>query len=801
MGPVTVSESDMQFSENWLREWISPALDAEALGHQLTMAGLEVDDIAPVAATFTNVVVGEVLEVVAHPDADKLRVTKVNAGGETLQIVCGAANVRVGLRVPVATIGAELPGGLKIKHAKLRGVESFGMLCSAAELGMVAKADGLMELPADAPVGTNIRDYLQLDDNVFELGITPNRGDCLSIRGLAREVGVLNRLSVQGPVVAPIAPRVSDTLVVKVSAPHACPIYAGRIIRNVNVKAVTPLWMVEKLRRCGVRAISPVVDVTNYVLLEFGQPMHAFDLAKLSGGIDVRMAKEGEELQLLDGQTVRLRADTLVIADTEKALAMAGIMGGQESAVGDETRDIFLESAFFAPLALAGRARSYGLHTDSSHRFERGVDIAGQAEAIERATALILEICGGEPGPVTVASSDEHLPARSPIVLREARIGQLLGISLSPAQVEDILSRLGLAVARVEGGWQLNPPSWRFDLAIEVDLIEELARIHGYNNFPKVVPQAALRLTPQKETRPAEARVKRLLVDLGYQEAITMSFVEPGLLARFDPDARPLTLANPISADLSVMRTTLWAGLVKAVQYNQNRQQPRVRLFETGLRFVPGKDGLVQERMLAGVACGTVLPELWSNSKKSLDFFDIKGNIETLIALVGASDRVAYKAAQHPALHPGQTAEIVTEGRHLGWMGRMHPRLESDLGLVGPVYLFEFCLEKLPEGILPLAHELSRFPEVRRDIAVQVDRQLPAADLLAAVGEAAGPALRDCRLFDVYEGQAVADGQRSLAIGMVWQHPERTLQEEEVQACVDAVVQLLKTRFGVTLRD
>ncbi|MCD6060238.1 MAG: phenylalanyl-tRNA synthetase [Moraxellaceae bacterium] len=608
----------MQFSEKWLREWINPALGTEALGHQLTMAGLEVDDIAPVAASFANVVVGEVLEVVPHPDADKLRVTKVGIGSETLQIVCGAANVRAGLRVPVATIGAELPGGLRIKQAKLRGVESFGMLCSASELGMVDKADGLMELPADAPVGVDIRDYLQLDDSIIELGITPNRGDCLSIRGLAREVGVLNRLPVQGPAMAAIAPTIGDALAVVLKAPEACPVYAGRIIRNVNVRAETPLWMVEKLRRCGMRSISPVVDITNFVLIELGQPMHAFDLAKVRGVIVVRLANEGERLELLDGQTVSLRADTLVIADSEKALAMAGVMGGQESAVSDDTQDIFLECAFFAPLALVGRARSYGLHTDSSHRFERGVDFAGQTVAIERATALILEICGGQPGPVTVARAEGHVPVRSPVTLREARIGQVLGLALPASDVADILARLGMVVSQMQGGWQVVPPSWRFDIAIEVDLIEELARIHGYDNFPKVVPQAALRLAPQTETRLADSRVKRLLVDQGFQEAITMSFVEPGLLMRLDPEHQPLVLANPISADLSVMRTTLWAGLLKAVQYNQNRQQSRVRLFEVGLRFVPGKNGLVQERMLAGVACGTVLPELWSNSKKAL---------------------------------------------------------------------------------------------------------------------------------------------------------------------------------------
>ncbi|MDI1302859.1 MAG: phenylalanine--tRNA ligase subunit beta [bacterium] len=791
----------MQFSEKWLREWVNPALDTVAFGHQLTMAGLEVDAIEPVAAAFTHVLVGEVLEVVPHPDADKLRVTKVSIGRENLQIVCGAANVRVGLRVPVATVGAELPGGLTIKEARLRGVESFGMLCSEAELGLAATASGLMELPLDAPVGKSIRDYLQLDDSLIELGITPNRGDCLSLRGLAREAGVLSRLPVVAPKIVPVAATHQEVMKITLEAAAACPHYAGRLIRGLNAKAVSPLWLTEKLRRSGIRSISPVVDITNYVLLELGQPMHAFDVAHVSDGIVVRMACEGELLTLLDGQTITLRSDSLVIADAKKVLALAGIMGGQASAVSDATQDVFLESAFFAPLAVAGKARSYGLHTDSSHRFERGVDFVLQVEALDRATALIVDICGGEPGPVTIASEESLLPTRAPITLRTARIEGLLGIVLPDEEVVDILTRLGMQVRQEAAGWLVTPPTWRFDISIEVDLIEELARIHGYNNFPKTVPQAALRLTPLSETVTTEGRIKRLLVDLGYQEAITMSFVEPGLLAAFDPETKPLALANPISTDLSVMRTTLWAGLVKALQYNQNRQQGRVRLFETGLRFVPGKAGLIQERMLAGLACGNLLPELWSNSRKEVDFFDIKGNIESLFALLGASDRVAFKAGNHPALHPGQTAEIVSEGHKLGWVGRLHPRLSDDLGLAGPVYLFEICLDALPEGCLPVLCELSRFPEVRRDIAVLADIQLPADALLAAVKTVAGPELRDCRLFDVYEGPGVAAGQRSLAIGMVWQHPQRTLQENEVQAYVDAVVALLKTRFGVSLRD
>jgi phenylalanyl-tRNA synthetase beta chain len=791
----------MQFSEKWLREWVNPNVEMAAFGHQLTMAGLEVDAIVPVAPAFHGVVVGEVIEVVPHPDADKLRVTKVNTGAETLQIVCGAANVRVGLRVAVATVGAVLPGEFKIKPAKLRGVESFGMLCSEAEIGLAESADGLMELPVDAPVGVDIREYLQLDDNMVELGITPNRGDCLSLRGLAREAGVLNRLSVCVPAITPVSIAHDDVLAVTLSAPEACPNYVGRIIRGVNAAAETPLWMIEKLRRAGLRSISPVVDVTNFVLIELGQPMHAFDKAKLEGGIEVRMARAGETLELLDGQTVTLRPDTLVIADAVKPLAMAGIMGGQGSAVTDATRDIFLESAFFAPLAAAGKARSYGLHTDSSHRFERGVDFALQGEAIERASALIQSICGGEAGPLTVASATAHLPVRAPITLRAERIHKLLGFAMPAAEVTDILARLGMGVVAQAEGWQVTPPTWRFDISIEVDLIEELARIHGYNNLPVTAPRADVRLSPKSETAVGEAHLKRLLVDMGYQEAITMSFVEPGLLAKIDPAAQPLALANPLSVDLSVMRTTLWAGLLKAVQYNQNRQQPRVRLFETGLRFVPTPEGLKQERMLAGVVTGTVNVELWSHIKKDIDFFDIKGNIERVVALLGASDRVGYKAATHPALHPGQCAAIEMNGQTVGWLGALHPNLLADLGLLGPVYLFELCLEYMEEGRLPSFSELSRFPEVRRDIAVLCRRDVPAADVLANVREVAGAELRDCRLFDVYEGQGVAEGYRSLAIGMVWQHLERTLQEEEIQARVDAIVERLATRFGASLRD
>lgn len=792
----------MQVNEQWLREWVNPPVDAKKMGNQLTMAGLEVDAMQAVAGEFSQVVVGEVIELTPHPDAQKLRVTRVNIGASVLQIVCGAANVAVGLRVPVALVGAQLPGGLTIKEAKLRGVESFGMLCSAAELGIVEQADGLLELPADAPIGQSIRDYLKLDDWLFELGITPNRGDCLSVRGLARELAVINRVDICQPQVSAATISSSQTQQVTVAneAAQACPRYVGRVIEGVNASIPSPLWLQEKLRRVGIRSINPIVDITNLVMLELGQPMHAFDAAKLTGTIQVRFAKAEENITLLDGQTLKLRSDTLVIADEKEALALAGIMGGQATSVDTHTQRIFLESAFFEPLAIVGKARSYGLHTDSSHRFERGVDYELPLLALERATQLIIALVGGQAGAITTVEHIEHLPKRETVTLRAERITQLLGIQLAADQVQDILTRLGMQVTVNPQGWSVLPPSWRFDIAIEVDLIEELARIYGYNNFPKSTAQAALRLAPLSETKLPDAALKRFFVAKGYQEAITMSFVEPGFLANFDK-TQPLALANPISNDLSVMRTTLWAGLVKALQYNQNRQQARVRLFEVGLRFIPTSDGLQQEKVLAGLACGTVLPELWNNSKKELDFFDIKGNIEQLFAQMGISGRVSYQAAEHGALHPGQTAQILFEQKVIGWVGRIHPQLHQQLGLLGPVFLFEIALEDLPEANLSVASELSRFPEVRRDIAVVAPQTIAVAPLLATVKSAAGQYLRDSWLFDVYAGQGVAEGMRSLAIAMVWQHPERTLQDEETQQAVESVLAILKEQYNVSLRD
>lgn len=791
----------MQFSEQRLRQLVNPAVDTAALAHQLTMAGLEVDAITPVAPAFSGVVIGQVLTTEQHPNADKLRVTTVDIGsGSPLQIVCGAANVRPGLRVPVATVGAVLPGDFRIKDAKLRGVESFGMLCAEQELGLAEASDGLWELPEDAPIGADIRAWLNLDDNLIELGLTPNRGDCLSLRGLAREAAAVFSLDHAPAAIAPVAATIADTLPVTVAAPEACPRYVGRMIKGIRSGVSSPLWLVEALRRSGVRSLHPVVDITNYVMLELGQPMHAFDAATLQGGIVVRRAAAGEALTLLDGQTLSLREQSLVIADSAQALALAGVMGGQGSAVGDATADLFLEAAFFQPLALAGEARRYGLHTDSSHRFERGVDFELPRLAIERATALVLAIVGGSAGPVIDVSDDSQLPARPAITLRRSRIARVLGFSLSDEQVVGYLTRLGLQVSGTGDGWQVVPPSHRFDIAIEVDLIEELARLYGYNNLPVTAPQAPIRLQAQPEARQPVRRLKRALVDLGWQEAITFSFVEPGLLQEFDPGVSPLVLANPISSDLSAMRTSLWPGLVLAARHNQSRQQTRVRLFETGLRFRPSEAGLMQEPMLAGIVTGSAWPEAWNNPKNSLDFFDVKGNIETLLQLAGVAGRTRFEAAEHPALHPGQTAAILLDGVSIGWLGALHPLKQQTLDLTGPVFVFELSLAALSEGSLPRFQPLSRFPEVRRDLALVVPDSVAAGDVLAVARAAAGVCLRDLQAFDVYRGQGMAAGHYSLAIGLVWQHVERTLQDAEVQGWVEQVLADLQTRLGVQIR-
>jgi phenylalanyl-tRNA synthetase beta chain len=795
----------MKFSELWLREWVNPAISSEALSDQITMAGLEVDGVEPVAGAFNGVVVGEVVECGQHPNADKLRVTKVNVGGDRLlDIVCGAPNCRQGLKVAVATVGAVLPGDFKIKAAKLRGEPSEGMLCSFSELGISEDHDGIIELPLDAPVGTDIREFLKLDDTTIEISVTPNRADCLGILGVARDVAVINQLPLVEPEMNPVKATIDATIPIDVQAPQACPRYLGRVVKGINVKAPTPLWMREKLRRCGIRSIDAVVDITNYVLLELGQPMHAFDLNRISGGIVVRMAQKNEALTLLDGTEAKLAEDTLVIADHEKALAMAGIFGGEHSGVNDETQDVLLESAFFAPLSITGRARRQGLHTDASHRYERGVDPELQFKAIERATALLLSICGGEAGPVIEATSDVDLPKAATITLRREKLDRLIGHHVEDAQVTDILTRLGCKVQHNGDHWVAVAPSWRFDMQIEEDLVEEVARVYGYNNIPDVPVKASLVMTKHREANLSLKRVKNLLVDRGFQEAITYSFVDPKVQALLHPGEEALILPSPISVEMSAMRLSLWSGLLTAVVNNQNRQQSRVRLFESGLRFVPDTQadlGIRQDVMLSGVISGTKNEEHWDLARQAVDYYDLKGDLEAILELTGKMNDVQFKVEANPALHPGQSAAIYLRGERIGFIGVVHPELERKLDLNGRTVVFELLWNKVADRVLPDAKEISRFPANRRDIAVVVAENVPADDILAECKKVGANQVVGVNLFDVYRGKGVAEGYKSLAISLVLQDTGRTLEEEEIAATVAKCVEALKQRFQASLRD
>ncbi len=791
----------MKISERWLREWVDPPVSAEALAEQLTMAGLEVEACHTVGGQLDGVVVGQILSVEQHPNADKLRVCQVSDGSDTLQVVCGAPNARAGLKVPFATVGAVLPGGMEIKIAKLRDVDSHGMLCARAELGLGETSDGLWELPQDAALGQPLADYFGLPDKVLDIDLTPNRSDCLGLAGVAREVGVLNKLAVAGPAIQPVAPTIDDAFPVSVQAAAECPRYVGRVMRNMDLSRATPLWMQERLRRAGVRSVDAAVDVTNYVMLELGQPMHAFDLDRLDQGIVVRKAKHNETLTLLDEQTLTLNDNCLLIADHAKPLALAGIMGGVDSGVSTTTQHLFLEAAFFSPLPIAGRARAYGLHTESSHRFERGVDSQLQKLAIERATRLLLDIVGGEAGPLLEVVSAEHLPAAAPIELRRARIGKILGCELADVEVEDILQRLGLTLQSTADGWRVVAPSFRFDLAIEADLLEELARVYGYNNFPS----RNLRV-PQRFKRSAEsvlplADIKRQMLARGYQEAITYSFIDPALQAQFDPATKPVPLANPISSEMSVMRTSLLPGLVQALAYNVARQQQRVRLFEAGQRFVRSTEGLRQDNMLAGVSCGSRWANEWANERAPLDFYDVKGDVESLLSLTGQRQNYRFEAAQHPALHPGQTAALYLQGEQIGVIGALHPRLVSENDLSGEIYVFEVSLHALLQGILPSYGKISKFPEVQRDLAIVVDKNVESSTVSSHVREIAGEQLMAMTIFDVYDGQGIAQDKKSLGLSLTLQNHSRTLTEQEVSKCLDKVVASLKQKFGAALRN
>ncbi|WP_434278237.1 phenylalanine--tRNA ligase subunit beta [Acinetobacter sp. CE-15] len=791
----------MKISENWLRTWVNPAIDSDTLSDQLTMLGLEVDELVPAAKPFTGVVIGEVLTVVQHPDADRLRVTTVNIGSsEPLQIVCGAPNVRVGMKVPVATIGAVLPGDFKIKKGKLRGVESQGMLCGASEIDLEDKIDGLLELPADAPVGTNIREYLNLDDHVIDISITPNRGDCFSIRGVAREIGVINQLPVTAPEIQEVAATIADQKQVVVTT-DGCPRYLGRVIKNVNTKAATPAWMEQALARSGIRQHSILVDITNYVLMELGQPLHAFDGGQVQGSVHVRQASANEKLVLLNEQEIELTEDVMVIADDVKALAIAGIMGGLSSSVTDETTEIFLESAFFAPLHIAGRARRYGLHTDASQRYERGVDFELPMIAMQRASQLIQTLAGGDFGPITVSEKTELLPKREAIELNQAQVDQLLGYQVPTAFITDALQRLGCAVTvTAEGKWTVVPPSHRYDMAIYQDLIEEVARIHGYDNIQISLPVIDVKLAKYQDQFEL-TQLRQTLVTLGYQEAISFSFADLKLEKQLNSQVNPLALANPISSDLAVMRSTLLSSLIPCVQYNINRQQSRVRFFELGLRFdyqnAKSIEDLKQIPTLAMIAVGSKQIESWHGKAQVMDFFDLKGEVEEILA--AGRVHVEYVRSDREWLHPGQSAEILVDGKSVGYLGRLHPSLENALDL-STTWIAELDQSAVLQTYVSNFTELSRFPSVRRDIALVISDKINVSEIQQLIEKTGGELLDSTWLFDVYTGQGVEQGKRSLAFALLWQHPSRTLEDAEIKSGMDHIIQVLEDTYQATLR-
>ena len=800
----------MKYNEKWLREWVQPDIAADDLLEQLTMAGLEVDGIEPVAGEFRGVVVGHVRAVDKHPNADKLSVCQVDDGESVHQVVCGAPNVRAGLVTAFAKVGAVLPENFKIRKAKLRDVESHGMLCSAAELGLGEDHDGILDLDAGLTAGADLREALDLEDRIIDLDLTPNRGDCLSLRGLAREVGVLNNAPVTEQSINATAATVDDTFEVQLADPEGCPRYLGRVIRGVDITRPSPLWLRERLRRTGLRSIDPIVDVTNLVMMELGQPMHAFDLAQLAEPIVVRRSKPGEKLTLLDGKEVTFGDDTLLITDARGPVAIAGVMGGERSGVQTDTRDVFLECAFFSPLSVAGTARQFGLATDASHRYERGVDYELQHLAVDRATELLLEIVGGEPGPVQEAVSESHLPKAAEVILRERRLNELMGVDVAPSAVDEAFERLGFElISRTEAEetgvqWTIRSPSHRFDIAIEADLVEEICRIYGYNNVPSRRPVTDLTLSEVPLQRGGIPALKRQFVDLGYQEVITYSFIDPKMQDLLAPGTAPQVLENPMSQDMSVMRTSMLPGMVDALRANIARQQDRVRLFEVGQCFLPAVGGeavgeVEQPWMIGAVVWGRRSPENWNLADDNVDFFDLKGDVERLISWTGRRD-VTFSRCEDPVLHPGQSAQILAAGQPVGRLGRLHPEIEQHLDISGEVFL----LELLADAVLSHARRrhgvISRYPSVRRDLAIVVPESVPAADIVQILSETLKEVLVDLRLFDVYQGKGIDSTEKSLGVGLTLQKASATLTEEEIGQHMQNAVEALAKEAGARLR-
>ena len=788
----------MKASISWLKSLCPTDLSIDDIVRRLTMAGLEVDGVEPAAKPWTHVLVGEVLSVTQHPDADKLNVCEVTDGESTYQVVCGATNVRAGLKVPFARVGAVIGDDFRIQQAKLRGVDSYGMLCGADELGLSDERDGLMELPDHVVTGSDVADFLSLPDDVVEVDLTPNRGDCLSITGLARELGVLSQTTVRTVDCEAVDPESDETHDVHLSAPEGCPCYVGRVIEHVDVTKPTPMWMVERLRRSGIRSIDAIVDITNYVMLELGQPMHAFDRDQLVGEIDVRMAHPGEQLVLLDGKTLTLSDDVLVIADQEKALALAGIMGGEHSGISERTTTVFLESAYFDPITIAGKARRYGLHTDASARFERGVDWQLAERACQRATALILDICGGVPGPVMITDNEQALPTLQVVTLTHARIKQQLKIELASETIQQMLQALGFDVDVTSDGFRCVAPSWRFDIAIEQDLIEEIARIYGYNNLPTSLPAQALTMAAVPEAETPLMRLKHYLVDQDVQEAVTYSFVDPAMQALLGDGVQGVRLANPIASNLAEMRRSLMPGLVEVVRHNVNRQAPRVRVFETGQCFVSSGDQLDQSERLGIALYGQQAP-LHFSGDRLVDFFDLKGIVDGL-GMVNGGGSLSWSSGEHPALAPGQTARVSINGQSIGIVGRLHPRLARELDLPKPLFLADLNLSPLLSGQVTAFKAISRYPRVLRDLAVVVDDSIAWQQIVDAVESLGDSRIQSVELFDVYRGTGVPEGCQSLALSLSLQDPEKTLDDVAIQEMVDQVVRTLGERTGAELR-
>jgi phenylalanyl-tRNA synthetase beta chain len=799
----------MKFSENWLRENVAIEATHAALTERLSAIGLEVEGVETIGGKLEGVVVAQIVSCAKHPEADRLQVCSVDAGqGEMLQIVCGAPNARPGLKAPLATIGAVLPGGLQIKSAKLRGVDSFGMLCSAKELGIDPDASGLLELPADAPVGVALADYLGLPDATIELKLTPNRADCFSVRGIAYDVAAAFVGEVTAWKADPVPPRSDATMVVELDADADVPRFAGRVIEGVNANATTPRWMAERLRRSGVRPISLLVDVTQYVMLELGQPMHAFDRDMLQGPIVVRRARKGgEPLKLLDGRTVQLDEHYLVVSDSpeghaSRAVALGGIMGGHDTRVTDATRNVFLEAAHWIPSAIVGRSRKLGVHTDAGHRFERGVDPQLPPIAVEYATRLILDVAGGVPGPLIDVMREADLPAPVAVPLRRARLTRVLGTTVADAEVERILRALGMHVESDADGWSVIPPSRRFDIAIEEDLIEEIARIRGYDAIPTAMPSGEIRVAAVNEARVSDADMRRQLAARDYREAINYAFVDTSLLATWSLDAGAVALANPLSADLGVMRTALLPGLVQALRHNLARQQSRVRLFELGRVFRLHEGGASPNEIprIAAVCTGSAEAEQWGAAARPLDFHDLKADLESVLALTGQGAALRYLPSNEPWLHPGRSAEVWRGDLRLGWIGHLHPRLLKALDLETEVLAFELDLEALARRAIPVATALSRFPLVRRDLALVVPDATPWGAVEATLKSALGPLLREVRLFDVYRGAGLDTDTRSVAMGLILQDVSRTLTDHDADGAVAAAVSALARECGAVLR-